>query len=276
MSYRTFKNICDCHFHVFGEEHRYPFAEHRSYTPAPASFDDYCASTSSIPIERYVFIQPSVYGTDNRCHLDALDARGHQARAVLVLDPDTPEATIAELHERGVRGIRLNLLFSGGPDRSMLTALATSLRRYDWHVQLLMDIATLPEQRAFLESLKLPLVFDHFGHFNPNTPEGNEGFELLCLLVEQQVAWVKLSAPYRFSLGGAPYGALENVTRALCAANPHQLLWGSDWPHPQAPETPASITRTLDLLSTWVADDEILHQILVTNPERLYDFPSTD
>ena len=82
----------DCHIHVFGELHRYPPAAKRSYTPLPASLDDYLAMTATVGLRRNVFVQASAYGTDNRCMLDAMRSRGRDgfcdAGGVRVADED--------------------------------------------------------------------------------------------------------------------------------------------------------------------------------------------
>jgi len=48
--------------------------------------EDYRALQKRIGTSRNVLVQPSTYGTDNRCHLDALAAFGHSARMVAVVD----------------------------------------------------------------------------------------------------------------------------------------------------------------------------------------------
>src|SRR3954463_11192795 len=63
---------CDCHTHVFGDPRRFPFAEGRTYTPEPASIDEMRALHRALHTTRVVIVQPSVYGTDNGCTLDAI------------------------------------------------------------------------------------------------------------------------------------------------------------------------------------------------------------
>jgi 2-pyrone-4,6-dicarboxylate lactonase len=58
---------CDCHAHVFGPQQQYPFAPNRGYVPPEASIDGYVRMLRTIGCERAVIVQPSVYGTDNRC-----------------------------------------------------------------------------------------------------------------------------------------------------------------------------------------------------------------
>lgn len=75
--------------------------------------------------------------------------------------------------------------------------------------------------------------------------------------------------------------------RALIAANPERLVWGTDWPHPgggSGARNPAAIEpfrpeddgAALDRLAGWAGDVSTLRRILVENPARLYDFPDFD
>src|SRR5688572_33484821 len=80
--------VWDTHAHVI--DHRYPFADGRDYTPDPASLEDYLAMLDRNGIERGVLVQPSFYGFDNRCLLDALDRADGRLVGVIVPDPETP------------------------------------------------------------------------------------------------------------------------------------------------------------------------------------------
>src|SRR5450759_434213 len=64
---------CDCHTHIFGDSQRFPFARARTYTPEPASIDEIRALHRALHTSRVVIVQPSVYGTDNACTLDAIN-----------------------------------------------------------------------------------------------------------------------------------------------------------------------------------------------------------
>src|SRR5262245_40847584 len=74
----------DCHHHIYVA--RYPVDPRATLRPADALVDDYRAFQKRIGTTRNVLVQPSTYGTDNRCHLDALAAFGPSARMVAVVD----------------------------------------------------------------------------------------------------------------------------------------------------------------------------------------------
>src|SRR5215472_3315611 len=65
------KRACDCHVHVF-DPARFPFAGSRTYTPESATAAQLLAMHRALHITRAVIVQPSVYGTDNSCTLDAM------------------------------------------------------------------------------------------------------------------------------------------------------------------------------------------------------------
>ena len=81
----------------------------RPYTPPEASVEELLALRRRLGIARNVLVQPSFYGTDNRCMLDALKALGNTARAVAVLPPDATENEMRALDAQGVRDVRVNV-----------------------------------------------------------------------------------------------------------------------------------------------------------------------
>ena len=94
-----------------------------------------------------------------------------------------------------------------------------------------------------------------------------------------------ISGAYRAQLGGQPdYSLVAPLAKALVAANPDRIVWGTDWPHPDsyliptrkttdiAPAMPIDGGRVLNLLADWVPDAKTRAKILVDNPARLYGF----
>ena len=62
---------CDCHVHVFGPAERYPYGPSAlRYAPPQAPLSEYLSLASLLGLTRYVFVQPSAYGRDNRCKRD--------------------------------------------------------------------------------------------------------------------------------------------------------------------------------------------------------------
>ncbi len=69
-------NACDAHFHVFGPPGAHPYADGLRYTPPHAPWSEYQQLARSLGLVRYVFVQPSAYGCDNTCMLQAMQTVG--------------------------------------------------------------------------------------------------------------------------------------------------------------------------------------------------------
>lgn len=275
---------CDCHVHVF-EPERYPLAAHRTYTPATATIADLTRFLDGLGLGRVVLVQPSPYGTDNRLLLQALAALGPRARGVAVIAPTAADADLREMHTAGVRGARLNLETFGDSDHGViadtLTRTAARIAGLGWHIQIHARLPLVAGIAPVLARLPVPVVLDHFA-YAPLDVSGRADFDALLGLLASGKAHVKLSAAHR--IGVTDHGdEARALVRALIAANPARLLWGSDWPHtgsgPRAlrrpdrvePFEPVDDGLALHRLARWTSDDERAH-ILAGNPAGLYDF----
>src|SRR5712691_12239604 len=56
---------CDAHFHVFGPQAQFAFAENRTYTPADAPKEKLFDLHDFLLVERGVVVQSSAHGLDN-------------------------------------------------------------------------------------------------------------------------------------------------------------------------------------------------------------------
>src|SRR3954466_5216008 len=92
---------CDCHVHIFGDPQRYPFFSGRVYTPETASVAELRSMQEALHMQRAVIVQPSVYGTDNSCTVDALKELGARARGVAVIDANTSDAALDDMVKAG-------------------------------------------------------------------------------------------------------------------------------------------------------------------------------
>src|SRR5258708_1933776 len=88
---------CDCHVHVFGDLKRFPFWSGRPYTPGPASLGELRALHRLLHLDRVVVSQPSAYGTDNSCLLDAVRQLGSRARGIAGIEENTAQSRLDEL-----------------------------------------------------------------------------------------------------------------------------------------------------------------------------------
>jgi predicted TIM-barrel fold metal-dependent hydrolase len=279
---------CDCHTHIFGEPDRFPWFAGRVYTPETALPDEMAALHASLHIERVVIVTPSVYGPDNAATLYGMKARGGGARGVAVIDEKTPESELDAMNGAGVRGIRINLATAGVSDpavaRTRLQIAIDRVKGRGWHVQIYSDskvIVALKEQCA---SSPVPLVFDHFAGAQAALGPAQPGFADVLDLVKSGKAYVKISGAYRASKAAPGYNDVAPLAKALIAANPDRIVWGTDWPHPDSVtprgKKPSDVTpliaiddgALLNLLPGWAPDAAIREKILVANPARLYGF----
>ena len=280
---------CDCHVHVFGDPQRYPFASGRVYTPETASIAELRACLDALHMDRVVIVQPSVYGTDNRCTVDAVRELGRRARGVAVVDANTPDAALDDLAAAGIRGVRLNLMTAGVSDPSVaLQAFTTAAERASkrkWHIQLNTSLKLIDAIRSQLQASPVHVVFDHFGGAAASAGVQQPGFGALVALVKSGTAYVKISgAADSVSTRAPDYPDVSPLARALVGANPQRILWGSNWTHPDSARVPGRKNtdiaplmqtddgRVLNLLAEWVPDAAVRRGILVENPARLYGF----
>jgi len=258
------------------------------YTPEPASPEEMAALHKSLGIERVVIVTPSVYGTDNRATLEGIKFRGDTARGVAVIDDKTSEADLDAMGKAGIKGIRVNLATSGVNDpsigRKRLEAAIERVKGRGWHVQCYTNLALLTNIKDVLASSPVPIVFDHFGGADADKGLEQPGWAELVEAVKSGKVYVKISGAYRLSNKGPDYPDSVPFAKALIAANPDRLVWGSDWPHPDSVTPPGKKPtdlnpllqiedgRVLNLLAEWTPDAATRKKILVDNPARLYGF----
>ncbi|MCS3975910.1 putative TIM-barrel fold metal-dependent hydrolase [Bradyrhizobium japonicum] len=279
---------CDCHTHIHGDVEKFPFFAGRVYTPEPASPEEMAALHKALRVERVVIVTPSVYGTDNSSTLFGMKARGATARGVAVIDDKTTEAQLDAMQADGFRGSRINLATGGVSDpnvgRARFTAAVERMKARGWHVQLYTTLPMISAIKELVLASPVPAVFDHFGGLEASLGLEQPGFSDLIALVKSGKAYVKISGAYRSSNLAPDYQDMVPYARALIAANPDRIVWGTDWPHPDSSRVegrkPTDIAplyqiddgRLLNQLPVWAPDAEVRKKILVDNPARLYGF----
>jgi predicted TIM-barrel fold metal-dependent hydrolase len=277
---------CDCHTHIFGDLRRFPFAASRAYTPETSSIAEMRSLHRALHIDRVVIVQPTFYGADNSCTLDAVKQLGSVARGIAVITDKTSNAELDQMHRGGIRGIRIHL---GGENqwvpaitRQRFKAAIERIKSRDWHVEIATRLSVIEAIKDQVMASPVPVSFDHFGRAQAALGLYQPGFHALLSLVHSGKAYVDLSAPDSISKQSPDYSDVTPLAKALIAANPQRVTWGSNWPHP--PETlyrkiteitPLSQIddgRDLNQLATWTTGAAQLKLILVENPARLYGF----
>ena len=264
----------DCHIHVY--DSRFPTAPNAILLPPDAHIDGYLVVQRRLGMARTVLVQPSTYGTDNRCMLHALAGMGADARGIAVVDADVTDAELQRLDVAGVRGIRFNFAMAGaGASVALLEPLSARVAALGWHVQLNIKGNQIVQLEPLLARLPSPIVFDHLARIPPDAGVAHPAFAVVQRLLQRGRGWVKLSGAYLESKVGPPsYADVGAIACAFVKAAPQRLVWGSDWPHPSVHTAWPDEAVLFDALCAWAPDDELRRQILVANPEALYGFPT--
>ena len=262
---------CDTHIHIY--DSRFPKAATAKILAPDALVPDYKKMAARLGIARTVVVQPSAYGTDNRCTLEAVAALGANARAVVTVDDSVTDAELERLTAAGARGLRFFML-SGAPlPLGILETMAARVAPFGWHIVFQIDGRDYADHEALLRRLAAPVIIDHTGKFlEPVTPD-HPGFRTVLRLLDTGRFYVKFAAPYETSKVGPPhYDDVGHLARALAKAAPERTLWASNWPHPSGGARTPDDAWMLDMLLDWIPDDAARRLTLVDNPARLYGF----
>ena len=261
----------DCHHHIY--DAKCPADPRSTLRPGDASVEDYRALQRRIGTSRNVIVQPSTYGTDNSCTLDALVAFGPTARAVAVVDTTVSDAELKRMNGLGVRGIRFNLAQAGATTPGMIEPLSKRVNDLGWHIQINAPAAKIIEIKDILNRVPSPIVFDHLAHIPEPKGISHPLFGVVLALIDKGKTWVKLSGAYADTKVGPPsYSDSSAVARAYVQKAPERLVWGSDWPYPSERDSKPDDAILFDLLLDWAPEERVRNRILVQNPEALYGF----
>ena len=267
-------DACDAHCHIFGPGYRFPYAPDRTYTPPDSGIDDFERLQARLGLSRAVFVQASCHGTDNAAMVDAIRRGQGRYAGVAMIDESFTDGQIGELHDVGVRGTRFNFVahLGGAPEIDEYWRIVRRVAAFGWHIVLHFDAKDLPAYAEMLDQMPVPYVIDHMARVDATKGVDQPPFQALLALIADERCWVKISGAERLTAGGAPpYDDVAPYARALIAAAPDRVLWGTDWPHPNVRHMPDD-GDLVDTLALFAPDEATRNKILVTNPARLYDF----
>ena len=281
----TDQSTCDGHVHVFDPD-RFAYSPHRRFTPATATAAQLTQYLDRVGLGRVVLVQPSVYGTDNRCLVDALTLLGPRAKGVAVISTTASSEELDSLSAAGVVGARLNLVVHRSDDTA---AALHSVQQLDtmlpptWHIQLHVTLDVLAGMASYVAGSRRLFVLDHLGL--PVVANGTKTWQWqqMLALVQTGRLVVKASGPYLSSQERSPYQDLRPFIESLTKAQTTGLVWGSNWPHTQgvhrsAGDDPNQVESFrdeddhawLDVCAHWLGAD--LFDQLHRNAARLYGF----
>jgi predicted TIM-barrel fold metal-dependent hydrolase len=204
--------LFDAHLHVI--DPRFPLLP--GYVPPAFTVADYRERTAALGITGGAVVSGSFQGFDQRYLLDALERLGPGFVGVTQLPGTATDAEILALDGAGVRGVRLNLRRGGAADLR-LAERAHALA--GWHTEIYATGAEIAALEPRLRDLP-KLSIDHLG-----------------------LDADSLDAVARLAAGGAAvkatgFGRVEldvrAALRAIAAANPRSLMFGTDLPGTRA------------------------------------------
>jgi predicted TIM-barrel fold metal-dependent hydrolase len=247
------------------------------YTPEGASVAELRSVHRALHIERVVVVQPSFYGADNSCTLDAIKQIGPNARGIAVLSDTASGKDLDEMRRAGIRGIRIHFEgakpFDPASVRQHFKAATERIKGRDWHVEIVASWQELEAIREDVAASPVPVSFD-LGVLALSGVD-QTGFGALVSLLRSGKIYVNIAGPYT-----DPH--YDRIAKPLIAANPQRVTWGTNWPHvarnPEVKVTEVSPLaqvddgRDLNRLPTWTTGADQLKLILVENPARLYGF----
>lgn len=267
------RGACDTHVHVFGPQATFPFSDQRSYTPEDCTVDDLMQLHETLGIDRVVIVHGGAHGTDNRATLAALDRYPDRARGVAVIPSGLPQAELADMHRRGMRGCRMSTVVSGGASFAHLRSLADETFALGWHLVLHFNKASeLVDVAPELEAVRSPFVLDHLARISAAEGIHSEPFQTLLRLLDTDRCWVKLASLYRLSSEPYPHRDMLPMIAKVVETRPDRILWGSNWPHPICPVQMPDDGDLVDLIPLWLPDSRVQKLALVDNPASLYGF----
>jgi D-galactarolactone isomerase len=273
VSFTVPDGATDCHHHIY--DPRFAYNPKAVLKPPFATVTDYKALQKKLGTSRNVMVQPSTYGTDNRCLMDVLAQLGENCRAVCVVNSKVTDAELKILHEAGARGVRVQFGLGNPVGADEVMPLAKRIAAMGWHIQCNMPPEQLVQMEQLLLSLPVPVIIDHLGRaVDAKGPQ----YATVRKLLDSGHGWVKLSGAYLYGGGTPPdYAGASAAARGYIHAAPERCVWGSDWPHPDATKIlnpvamPDDITL-LNLMAQWAPAPALRHRILVENPEKFYGF----
>ena len=271
---------CDSHFHIFGAAGRYPYDGELRYTPPVAPLEDYLALAQHLGIKRYVFVQPSAYGRDNSCMLDAMRSLPQGVcRGIVDVDEDISDKELALLNEAGVRGVRINVSPVHRSEAGLFEKMLPRILKLDarcaelgWHLDFLLPGWLTQKMLPVFAKLRVEHSLAHMGMFLAASGPEQEGFQQLLEMLRNGngKTWIKFTGTYRMATAPTFEDALP-MAQAILKAAPDRVIWGSDYPHLSFADKVGS-TQLFNLLKDWAPDAATREKILRKNPEKLFGF----
>jgi predicted TIM-barrel fold metal-dependent hydrolase len=266
----------DCHAHVI-EPRRFPYADGPGYKPRPEETGDWEAFRrvlASGGVSHGLLVQPSCYGTDNACLLDAVARSQGRLKGIAVIAPQASDGELLSLKERGVVGIRLHLMRwdPAALTRADAGSFLARVKALGWFVEVYATGDVWVEVAPIIRRSQLRLLVAHLGEPDSSRDPSQPGFQAVLALGRDTDAVMKLSAPFRCTAQGAPYRDVDRfVVPVIESFGLDRCVWGSDWPFIDTPHR-VEYGDLLRCLARWLPDPDHRDRVLRRNPARLFGF----
>lgn len=266
------KGATDTHVHVFGPASKFPYAESRGFTPVDAPKETLFALHKKMGIERCVIVNTLLHGYDNLVVEDAMRAAEGRYLGVALTPVEISDAELKRLADIGFRGLRFHFMpgYKINYTPEQVIALTRRMEPLGLHLQLQMHAMHAKELTPLLKQSAVTVVMDHMGRVDAQLGLEHEHFKDLCHLLEQPGFMVKVSGIDRID-AQPPYRKGIPFARHLVTTYPDRCVWGSDWPHPNHTHVPDDGVL-VDALAQIAPEPDLLQQLMVDNPQRLYRF----
>jgi predicted TIM-barrel fold metal-dependent hydrolase len=243
--------LFDAHLHII--DPRFPLIPNQGYTPDIFTCSDYLQRLASYTLAGGAIVSGSFQGLDQTYLLAALETLGSTFVGVTQLPVNITDQDLLLLDKKGVRAVRFNLRRGGSEQLRQLDYCARRVHELaGWHVELYADSTLL--EHLFQRLIKLPAVsIDHLGL-------STGGFKTVLKLAAAGVR-VKASGFGRVDF------PVASALRALYAAHPEALMFGTDLPSTRA-RRPYRDTDYSLLLET--LGEAATHQVTTTNALKFY------
>jgi predicted TIM-barrel fold metal-dependent hydrolase len=253
--------IVDAHAHVY----RNPPGHH-----APCPIEDYLAVLDRHSVYGALLVQPSFFGTDHSELVAALAAAPSRLRGVGVADQSFTREEMLRLHAAGVRGLRFNFFKGNAADLSTPAwrRVVEMIEPQGWHLELNVRDEGMEGVLASVAGFSIPLTVDHLGRPDAALRSRGPGFRALVAAARSQPIYMKLTAPFRVTLGAAH----ECLDAWLGEIGAHRVLWGSDSPWVDAKDQRPTYAQTLEWLEGRIASDADRRAVLGLNSRALFGF----
>lgn len=263
----------DAHCHVFGPGEQFPYSPKRKYTPCDASKHQLFALRDHLGFSRNVIVQASCHGTDNAALIDALEYAGELARGVAVVSPDITEQELQKMHDVGVRAVRFNFVkrLVDATPKEVFLGIAEKIKPFGWHIVVYFEAQDFDDIAPFLVELDTQIVIDHMGRPDVALGVDHPNFQkFVKLLVDNPQIWTKVSCPERLTQTPPDYSDVVPFAKLLVEKFPNQVLWGTDWPHPNMKSHMPDDGHLVDVIPLIATTPELQQALLIDNPMKLY------